>query len=45
MATLEKIRSRSVLLVSVIFVALFLFIITIVDNPMGLVQTTPQWPK
>ncbi len=38
MATLEKIRSRSVLLVSVIFVALFLFIITIVDNPMGLVQ-------
>ncbi len=26
------------LLVSVIFVALFLFIITIVDNPMGLVQ-------
>lgn len=38
MATLEKIRSKSVLLVSVIFVALFLFIITIVDNPLGLFQ-------
>lgn len=38
MATLEKIRSKSVLLVSVIFVALFLFIITIVDNPLGLLQ-------
>lgn len=36
MATLEKIRSKSVLLVSIIFVALFLFIITIVDNPLGL---------
>ncbi len=42
MATLEKIRSRSVLLVSIIFVALFLFIITIIDNPIGLFvdQTT-----
>ncbi len=42
MATLEKIRSRSVLLVSIIFVALFLFIITIIDNPLGLFidQTT-----
>lgn len=42
MATLEKIRSKSVLLVSIIFVALFLFIITIIDNPMGLFvdQTT-----
>ena len=42
MATLEKIRSKSVLLVSVIFVALFLFIITIIDNPLGLFmdQTT-----
>lgn len=36
MATLEKIRSKSVLLVSIIFVALFLFIITIIDNPLGL---------
>lgn len=35
MATLEKIRSKSVLLVSVIFVALFLFIITIIDNPLS----------
>jgi len=35
MATLEKIRSKSVLLVSIIFVALFLFIITIVDNPLS----------
>ncbi len=42
MATLEKIRSKSVLLVSIIFVALFLFIITIIDNPLGLFmdQTT-----
>lgn len=42
MATLEKIRSKSVLLVSIIFVALFLFIITIIDNPMSLFvdQTT-----
>jgi len=42
MATLEKIRSKSVLLVSVIFVALFLFIITIIDNPLSLFvdQTT-----
>lgn len=42
MATLEKIRSRSVLLVSIIFVALFLFIITIIDNPLSLFidQTT-----
>ena len=38
MATLEKIRSKSVLLVSIIFVALFLFIITIIDNPLGLFQ-------
>lgn len=36
MATLQKIRSKSVLLVSIIFVALFLFIITIIDNPLGL---------
>lgn len=36
MATLEKIRSKSVLLVSIIFVALFLFIITIIDNPLSL---------
>lgn len=36
MATLEKIRSKSVLLVSVIFVALFLFIITIIDNPVSM---------
>lgn len=36
MATLQKIRNRSVLLVSVIFVALFLFIITIIDNPVSL---------
>lgn len=36
MATLQKIRNRSVLLVSIIFVALFLFIITIIDNPLGL---------
>lgn len=36
MATLEKIRSKSVLLVSIIFVALFLFIITIIDNPLNL---------
>ncbi|MCX4331381.1 MAG: SurA N-terminal domain-containing protein [Muribaculaceae bacterium] len=42
MATLEKIRSKSVLLVSIIFVALFLFIITIIDNPLSLFvdQTT-----
>lgn len=42
MATLEKIRSRSVLLVSIIFIALFLFIITIIDNPLSLLmdQTT-----
>ncbi len=38
MATLEKIRSRSVLLVSIIFLALFLFIITIIDNPLGLLM-------
>jgi peptidyl-prolyl cis-trans isomerase D len=37
MATLEKIRSKSVLLVSIIFVALFLFIITIIDNPIDLI--------
>ena len=36
MATLEKIRSKSVLLVSIIFVALFLFIITIIDNPLSI---------
>lgn len=36
MATLEKIRSKSVLLVSIIFVALFLFIITIIDNPVDI---------
>lgn len=42
MATLEKIRSKSVLLVSIIFVALFLFIITIIDNPLSIFmdQTT-----
>ncbi len=38
MATLEKIRSKSVLLVSVIGFALFLFIITLVDNPLALFQ-------
>lgn len=36
MATLEKIRSKSVLLVTIIFVALFLFIITIIDNPLSI---------
>ncbi|MDE7408075.1 MAG: SurA N-terminal domain-containing protein [Muribaculaceae bacterium] len=38
MATLEKIRSKSVLLVSVIGVALVLFIITLVDNPFAMFQ-------
>lgn len=45
MATLEKIRSKSVLLVSIIFVALFLFIITIIDNPFGLFQDTTSAAK
>jgi peptidyl-prolyl cis-trans isomerase D len=45
MATLEKIRSKSVLLVSIIFVALFLFIITIIDNPLGLFQDTTTVAK
>lgn len=38
MATLEKIRSKSVLLVSVIGFALVLFIITLVDNPLAIFQ-------
>lgn len=38
MATLEKIRSKSVLLVSVIGFALVLFIITLVDNPFAMFQ-------
>ena len=38
MATLEKIRSKSVLLVSVIGFALVLFIITLVDNPWAMFQ-------
>ncbi len=38
MATLEKIRSKSVLLVSVIGFALVLFIITLVDNPLAMFQ-------
>jgi peptidyl-prolyl cis-trans isomerase D len=38
MATLEKIRSKSVLLVCVIGIALFLFIITLVDNPLSIFQ-------
>ncbi len=45
MATLEKIRSKSVLLVSVIGFALFLFIITLVDNPLALFQDTTTIAK
>lgn len=45
MATLEKIRQRSVLLVSVIGVALVLFIITLVDNPFAMFQDTTSIAK
>jgi len=45
MATLEKIRSKSVLLVSVIGVALVLFIITLVDNPFAMFQDTTTIAK
>lgn len=45
MATLEKIRSKSVLLVSIIGVALVLFIITLVDNPFAMFQDTTSIAK
>ncbi|MDE7443217.1 MAG: SurA N-terminal domain-containing protein [Muribaculaceae bacterium] len=45
MATLEKIRQKSVLLVSVIGVALVLFIITLVDNPFAMFQDTTSIAK
>lgn len=45
MATLEKIRSKSVLLVSIIGVALVLFIITLVDNPLAMFQDTTSIAK
>lgn len=45
MATLEKIRSKSVLLVSVIGFALVLFIITLVDNPMAIFQDNTSVAK
>jgi len=45
MATLEKIREKSVLLVCVIGFALVLFIITLVDNPLAMFQDNTSVAK
>ena len=45
MATLEKIREKSVLLVCVIGFALVLFIVTLVDNPLAMFQDNTSVAK
>lgn len=45
MSTLEQIRQRPVLIISILGVALLLFILTAVDARRNCSPTTTQWPR